>query len=126
MAASSTPNITSVVDQLEFGDKTESKDAVSLPIKLAVALLKDRNGVIDLNIPVNGTLDDPKFRSGAPHLEGLRQHSRESGHRTLCFARLPVRRGTGFAVHRFLAGSVGRLDPAAVRQAPAVIVKALE
>ncbi|MGC1521185.1 MAG: DUF748 domain-containing protein, partial [Steroidobacteraceae bacterium] len=54
-----------IVDQLEFGAKTESKDAVSLPIKLAVALLKDRNGVIDLNVPVTGTLDDPKFRLGA-------------------------------------------------------------
>jgi hypothetical protein len=53
------------VDQLEFGDKTESKDAVSLPVKLAVALLKDRNGVIDLDIPVNGTLDDPQFRLGS-------------------------------------------------------------
>lgn len=50
------------IDQLEFGDKTESKDAVSLPIKLAVALLKDRNGVIDLNVPVSGSLDDPQFR----------------------------------------------------------------
>jgi hypothetical protein len=52
------------VDQLEFGDKTASKDAVSLPIKLAVALLKDRHGVINLDIPVNGTLDDPTFRLG--------------------------------------------------------------
>ena len=52
------------VDQLEFGDKTASKDAVSLPVKLAVALLKDRNGVIDLDIPITGTLDDPKFRLG--------------------------------------------------------------
>jgi hypothetical protein len=52
------------VEQLEFGDKTASKDAVSLPIKLAVALLKDRNGVIDLDIPVSGTLDDPTFRLG--------------------------------------------------------------
>jgi hypothetical protein len=51
-----------VVDQLEFGGKTESKDAVSLPVKLAVALLKDRNGVIDLNFPVGGTLDDPQFK----------------------------------------------------------------
>jgi hypothetical protein len=51
-----------VIDQLEFGDKTESKDAVSLPVKLAVALLRDRNGVIDLNLPVTGSLDDPKFR----------------------------------------------------------------
>ena len=50
-----------IIDQLEFGDKTESKDAVSLPIKLAVALLKDRDGVIDLNLPVNGSLDDPQF-----------------------------------------------------------------
>jgi Domain of Unknown Function (DUF748) len=53
-----------VIEQLEFGDKTESKDAVSLPVKLAVALLKDRNGVIDLSLPVTGSLDDPKFRLG--------------------------------------------------------------
>jgi Domain of Unknown Function (DUF748) len=53
-----------VVEQLEFGDKTDSKDAVSLPVKLAVALLKDREGVIDLNLPVAGSLDDPKFKIG--------------------------------------------------------------
>ena len=51
-----------VVEQLEFGAKTESKDAVSLPVKLAVALLKDRQGVIDLNLPVEGSLDDPQFK----------------------------------------------------------------
>jgi hypothetical protein len=52
------------IEQLEFGAKTASKDAVSLPVKLAVALLKDRHGVIDLDIPVTGTLDDPSFRLG--------------------------------------------------------------
>ncbi len=51
-----------VIEQLEFGDKTASKEAVSLPIKLAVSLLKDRNGVIDLSLPVTGSLDDPQFR----------------------------------------------------------------
>jgi Domain of Unknown Function (DUF748) len=51
-----------VVDQLEFGDKTESKQAVSLPVKLAVSLLKNRDGVIELDIPVNGSLDDPQFK----------------------------------------------------------------
>ena len=50
------------VEQLEFGEKTASKDAVSLPIKLAVALLKDRDGVINLDLPVTGSLDDPTFR----------------------------------------------------------------
>ena len=53
-----------VIDQLQLGDKVDSPDAVSLPLKLAIALLKDRNGVIELSLPVSGTLDDPKFRIG--------------------------------------------------------------
>lgn len=53
-----------IVDQLEFGEATGSKDAVPLPVKLAVALLKDRHGVIDLGLPVRGNLDDPTFKVG--------------------------------------------------------------
>jgi hypothetical protein len=53
-----------VIDQLEFGAATESKQAVPLPIKLAASLLKDRNGVIDLDLPVGGSLDDPSFHIG--------------------------------------------------------------
>jgi hypothetical protein len=53
-----------VLDNLEFGEKTDSKDAAPIPLKLGVALLKDRQGIIDLNLPVAGTLDDPKFRLG--------------------------------------------------------------
>jgi len=53
-----------VIDQLEFGDATESKQAVPLPIKLAASLLKDRNGVINLDLPVGGSLDDPSFHIG--------------------------------------------------------------
>jgi hypothetical protein len=53
-----------VMDQLQLGEKVESPDAVSLPLKLAVALLKDRNGVIDIDLPMTGRLDDRKFRLG--------------------------------------------------------------
>ncbi|MBS1187546.1 MAG: hypothetical protein H6R04_1564 [Burkholderiaceae bacterium] len=54
-----------VLDQLTFGDKVESKDALNVPVHLAVALLRDRNGVIDLNLPIGGSLDDPQFSMGA-------------------------------------------------------------
>lgn len=53
-----------VLDQLELGEKVDSKDATNLPVKFAISLLKDVNGVIDLDLPVNGSLDDPKFRIG--------------------------------------------------------------
>jgi hypothetical protein len=49
------------LDQLTFGDKVESATATSLPVLFAVALLKDKDGVIDLNLHVSGSLDDPQF-----------------------------------------------------------------
>ncbi len=53
-----------VLDQLTFGDKVDSPTATSLPVQLAVALLKDRDGVIDINLPIGGSLDDPDFSVG--------------------------------------------------------------
>jgi hypothetical protein len=52
------------LDRFTFGDKSESPDATKLPVRLAIALLKDRNGQILLDVPVEGSLDDPKFRVG--------------------------------------------------------------
>ncbi|MDB6124965.1 MAG: uncharacterized protein JWQ71_3958 [Pedosphaera sp.] len=52
------------VDQLTLGAKNASLDATHLPVKLAVALLKDRNGLIALDLPVHGRIDDPKFKIG--------------------------------------------------------------
>jgi uncharacterized protein involved in outer membrane biogenesis len=49
------------LNQLTFGDKIESASATKLPVLLAVALLKDRNGVIDINLPVSGSINNPQF-----------------------------------------------------------------
>jgi len=54
-----------LIDQLTFGDKVESPNALNLPIRLAVALLKNPQGQIDLRIPVSGSLSDPQFSIGA-------------------------------------------------------------
>jgi hypothetical protein len=52
------------VNQFTLGEKTDSPDATKLPVRLALALLQDRNGVILLDVPVEGNLDDPEFRLG--------------------------------------------------------------
>jgi len=54
-----------VVNQLTFGPKTDSPDATKLPVPLVVALLQDKNGVIDLDIPLTGSVNDPQFSLGA-------------------------------------------------------------
>lgn len=53
-----------IIDQLTLGDKVESEDALKLPIPLAVSLMKDRDGVITIDVPVSGNLNDPKFSFG--------------------------------------------------------------
>ena len=51
-------------DQLTLGQRVESADATKLPVRLAIALLKDREGKFALDLPVNGSLDDPQFNLG--------------------------------------------------------------
>lgn len=50
-----------ILNQLTFGEKVDSPDATKLPVLLAVALLKDRHGVIDINLPISGSINDPQF-----------------------------------------------------------------
>ncbi|HJV27803.1 MAG TPA: DUF748 domain-containing protein [Aromatoleum sp.] len=49
------------LDQLTFGDEVESPDALKVPVRLAVSLLKNSRGEIDLSVPIGGSLDDPEF-----------------------------------------------------------------
>ncbi|MFZ3025578.1 DUF748 domain-containing protein [Pseudomonas sp.] len=50
-----------LLEQLELGEQVDSPDAVDLPIRLAIALLKDTEGKIDIQLPISGDLNNPQF-----------------------------------------------------------------
>ena len=54
-----------VIDHLTLGERVDSPDALKLPLELAIAILKDSNGRIDLGLPVSGNMNDPQFSYGA-------------------------------------------------------------
>jgi hypothetical protein len=54
-----------IMNKLVLGEKVESSDAADLPLDLAIAILEDSDGVIDLDLPISGSLDDPKFSYGS-------------------------------------------------------------
>ncbi len=53
-----------ILNQLTFGAKVDSPTATKLPVLFATSLLKDRNGVIDIDLPISGSIDDPQFSVG--------------------------------------------------------------
>ncbi|MDO8961948.1 MAG: DUF748 domain-containing protein, partial [Methylophilus sp.] len=54
-----------VINKLQLGERVESQDAADLPLDLAIAILEDSDGVIDLDLPISGSLDDPQFSYGS-------------------------------------------------------------
>jgi uncharacterized protein involved in outer membrane biogenesis len=53
-----------VIKKIKLGDDVESEEAISLPLGLAIALLEDSDGVIDIDMPVEGNVDEPDFKYG--------------------------------------------------------------
>jgi hypothetical protein len=54
-----------VIDKLTLGERVDSPDALKLPLELAIAILKDSDGRINLGLPVSGNMNDPQFSYGA-------------------------------------------------------------
>ncbi len=93
------------IDQFTFGKKVESDKATNLPVRLAVALLKDRKGEIHLDLPVTGRTDDPKFSIWGLIGQVLKNLLVKAA--TSPFALLSSMMGSGqdFSVIQFAAGS---------------------
>ena len=60
-----------IVNQLELGDKVDSPEATDLPVALAVTVLKGTDGIITIQLPVSGNVDDPQFDFGQAILSAL-------------------------------------------------------
>ncbi len=61
------------IDTIKLGESVESRDAMSLPLSLAISVLKDSNNVINLNLPVKGDLDNPEFSYGGIVIKAILQ-----------------------------------------------------
>jgi outer membrane protein OmpA-like peptidoglycan-associated protein len=67
------------VDQLELGEKVKSPDALKLPVALGVAILKDENNRIQMEVPVDGNIQDPKFNIGRAVTSALTKKIDDAG-----------------------------------------------
>ena len=61
------------LDTLTLGEKVESKDAVDLPLSLAISILSDQNNQINIDLPVEGDLNDPDFKYGGIVWEAVKK-----------------------------------------------------
>ena len=80
-----------IMNKLILGERVESPTAMNLPLDLAIAILEDSDGVIDLGLPVSGSLDDPQFSYGGIILEGHRQRHHQDRHGAVSRARPAAR-----------------------------------
>ena len=112
-----------VVRQLQLGKRVESPHAIDLPLRLAIALLKDANGVIRIGLPVTGSLHDPKFSLGPLIGKALLNVLKKAV--TAPFTLLGRLFGGGPDMNRFaFAPASAALPPAALSRA-AALAKAL-
>ncbi len=81
-----------VAKQLYLGEEVKSDQAVNLPIGLALALLRDANGVIDLDVGVSGRRQRPQLQRLRHHIQGPEEHHREGRHLAVQAAGVPGRR----------------------------------
>jgi len=115
-----------VLDQPTLGSKVASTNAIKLPIKLGLALLKDSSGKIEINVPVEGNLDDPQFRLGPViwHVIGNVFVKAITSPFSLLGSLVGGKGGEEMQFQQFAPGSI-ELD-AAAREKLATLAKALE
>jgi len=109
-----------LLNQFNLGHRVESETAVNLPVGLAIALLKDRKGRIDLDLPVSGRLDDPQFSLTGVIIQSLRNLVAKAATSPFALVSSIVPGGEELRYIQFKAGSAD-LDDAAEKKLDAII-----
>ncbi|HMA84855.1 MAG TPA: DUF748 domain-containing protein [Desulfosalsimonadaceae bacterium] len=109
-----------LLNQFTLGHGVESKTAVNLPVGLAIALLKDRKGKIDLDLPVSGRLDDPEFSLTGVIIQSLKNLVAKAATSPFALVSSIVPGGEELRYIEFKAGSAD-LDDAAEKKLDAII-----
>ncbi|MFO7752312.1 MAG: DUF748 domain-containing protein, partial [Desulfobacteraceae bacterium] len=94
-----------LLDQFNLGRRVENETAVDLPVGLAIALLKDRQGRIELNLPVSGRLDDPQFHFTGVIIQSLMSLAVKAATSPFALVSSIVRGGEELRYIEFEAGS---------------------
>lgn len=99
------------IDQLTFGKRIESDKATRLPVRLAVALLKDRKGEIHLDLPVTGRTDDPQFSVWRVVWKIIKNLLVKAATSPFTLLQAAFGGGEDFSAVRFAPGSVRLAEP---------------
>lgn len=60
-----------IIDKIELGDAIEDENITKLPLGFVIALLEDKDGIIDIDMPIQGDIDAPDFKYGGLVLKTL-------------------------------------------------------
>lgn len=109
-----------IFDRLTLGEKVESAEATTLPVKFAISLLQDRNGEIHLGVPIKGNMDDPKFDLGQIVMGAIRNFILKAVTAPFTFLSAILPKGSGAVDRVEMVDASGKISEANAKKLAAI------